>query len=75
MSLREAARRYGVDRGTLASYRDGQTLFRRLIRRCPDCGAIVRMPCVACSKEVRKAAKRRLVKARKRAAANLPGPA
>lgn len=67
MSLREAARRYGVDRGTLASYRDGEGLFRRLIRRCPECGAIVRMPCVACSPGLQKVAalrRQRLVKAR-----------
>jgi transposase-like protein len=70
MSLREAARHYGVDRGTLASYRDGEGLFRRLIRRCPECGSIVRMPCIACSPEVQQVAnarrKKRLVKARRK---------
>lgn len=69
LSLRAAAKRYGVDRTTLASYRDG-TMFRRKVRRCPECGAVVDMPCLLCSTDVKvavlRADKRRLVKARRK---------
>jgi hypothetical protein len=68
-SLREAAKRFGVDRTTLAKYRDGE-FFRRKVRRCPHCGHVVEMPCLACSTDVLVAAmqakKRRLVKARRK---------
>lgn len=69
LSLREAARKFGVDRTTLAKYRDGQ-FFRRKRRRCPSCGHVVAMPCLACSAAVQTAAarlqKRRLAKAPRR---------
>jgi hypothetical protein len=69
MSLRAAAKRFGVDRTTLASYRDG-ALFRRKVRRCPECGCVVEMPCLLCSTDVKvaalRAAKRRRVQARKK---------
>jgi ribosomal protein S27AE len=71
MSLRTAAKHYGVDRTTLAKYRDGE-FFRRKVRRCPECGNVVTMPCLLCSTDVKvaamHAAKRRLVKARRKAA-------
>lgn len=72
LSLRAAAKRFGVDRTTLASYRDG-TFFRRKIRRCGECGHVVEMPCLACSTDVKVAAlrlhKRQLAKAARRKAA------
>lgn len=66
MSLRKAAKHFGVCRDTLAAYRDG-AFYRRKVRRCPECGHVVSMPCVACSVEVQRA--HRKLEKRRRAAA------
>lgn len=70
LSLRKAAKRFGVCRDTLAHYRDNPHLFRRKVRRCPDCGNVVLHPCLRCSIDVKVAVlrrdKSRLAKARRR---------
>lgn len=70
LSLRQAAKRFGVCRDTLAHYRDNPHLFRRKVRRCPECGAVVEHPCLRCSIDVKVAVlrrdKARLARARRR---------
>ena len=60
MSQRQIARRLGVSRGSVWAIATGQRglwgrtdapdhpLTRTLRRRCPRCGYLVTMPCVAC---------------------------
>jgi len=64
LSLREIARRTGVSRGTVSNIAHGRTnpVRRRKTTtaddspwpedspygRCPTCGALVRIPCLAC---------------------------
>jgi len=63
MSQRKIARRVGVSRGTVGAIPRGRTVGRRPnvppshdygfphngpVERCPGCGAMVHMPCLAC---------------------------
>lgn len=83
LSQRGIARRLGVSRGTvnaiaLSRRPDYEALWRREAdeipapsgppRRCPGCGALVLMPCVACA--VRAVQDRRRQERRRRAAGN-----
>ncbi len=69
VSYREAARRSGLDRGTLAKYHENRH-YRRKVRRCGECGCVVQMPCLRCSTDLKVAVlrrhKRRLGKAPRR---------
>ncbi|MGL4513808.1 MAG: helix-turn-helix domain-containing protein [Lacipirellulaceae bacterium] len=51
VSVREAARRLGVSRDSLAKY-FADPLYRRVQGRCGRCGHVVRLPCGACSLEL-----------------------
>ncbi len=66
VSIREAARRVGICRDTIARYRDGAQ-FRNKQRRCPECGVVVTMPCLRCSTELRVAEAKRQKRIRSRA--------
>ena len=69
LSIRETAKRCNIDRTTISKYL-ADPMFRRKVRRCGECGAVVDMPCLLCSTDLKvaamHAAKRRLAKARRK---------
>lgn len=60
ISMREVARRLGVSKATVANVRDGKGIWfdepkkpeitagKGEPERCPECGRLVVMPCIAC---------------------------